>query len=322
MGKFNVYETVKKQKEEEKNSNSFNGVLDQIRIENVRLKSPEMFERYKSVIEGSSNLLSDYNSRFFDKDGKFVTSYRKDSGEALKKYTSAKEKYDSEIAELRNFFNTYGKYLDSQTVSDITSSLDSGSKILNDIFNTYQSDYDYFSKYKDEDDYNQKVVIPKKQNEEWAAADTEALKTEIDNLESNYNSYIGLKTERDNLYGTIVSGYMRARYTKDAAEKAALNDSRIVKYDKELSQYGDMSGSAKTLSDKKQFLNNATRVQEGIALHDNAKNSEDFDKYSKTGGDISNPTFEDVKSHFWLPSGVKKVNNKVTYSREYYDGQN
>ena len=319
MGDYNALERYNKRRES--NEISYNA-LERYKSNEANRLSAEMFERYKSLIEGSNNLLSDYKSRFYDKDGNFVTSYRKDTGEALKKYTSTKEKYDSETTKLRNFFNTYGKYLDSQTVSDITSSLDSGSKILNDIFNTYQSDYDYFSKYKDEDDYNQKVVIPKKQNEEWAAADTEALKTEIDNLESNYNSYIGLKTERDNLYGTIVSGYMRARYTKDAAEKAALNDSRIVKYDKELSQYGDMSGSAKTLSDKKQFLNNATRVQEGIALHDNAKNSEDFDKYSKTGGDISNPTFEDVKSHFWLPSGVKKVNNKVTYSREYYDGQN
>lgn len=319
MGSFNVYETVKKQKEEAKKTNSYVGVLDQLRIENAQIKAPEMLEKYKTLMGSASSLLSDYNSRFFDKDGNFITSYRKDAEDSLNKYSSTKEKYESEITELRNFFNIYGKYLDSKTVSDITSSLDAYGEGLNNMFSTYQSDHEMMSKYKDEEDYNQKVVIPKKQNEEWAAADTKALETEIGDLEGKYNSYIGLKTKRDDLYSTIVSGYMRGGYTKEKAEQVALNDGRIAKYDEELSQYGDMSNAAKSLSDKKQFYNNATRVQEGIALHDNAKNAEDFDEYSKTGADIPNPTFEDVSGHFWLPSGVKKIKNKVTYSRENYD---
>ena len=177
---------------------------------------------------------------------------------------------------------------------------------------------EYYSTFKDENDYKSQLKSIE-QNKEWASADTKALKTEIEGLEKNYNSYIGIKTKRDDLYSTIVSGYMRAGYTKEKAEKAALSDGRIAKYDKELSQYGDMSNSSKTLSDKKQFYNNAKRIQEGIALQENAKNAEDFDKYSKSGADIENPTYDEVTGTILGPLGVKKIKNKVTYSRDNFE---
>ena len=180
---------------------------------------------------------------------------------------------------------------------------------------------EYYSTFKDENDYKTQLKSIE-QKKEWASADTKALKTEIDDLESKHKSYVGLKTERDNLFSTIASGYMRAGYSRENAEKAAASDGRIAKYDKELSQYGDMSNAGKTLSEKKKFYNNATKVQEGIALRDNAKNAEDFDKYSKAGADISNPTLDEAFGGFavgdWRPFG-KKIGNKVTYSRENYD---
>ena len=177
---------------------------------------------------------------------------------------------------------------------------------------------EYYSTFKDENDYKAQLKSIE-QNKEWASADTKTLKTEIDDLESNYNSYIGLKTKRDDLYSTIVSGYMRAGYGREKAEKVAASDGRIAKYDKELSQYGDMSNSAKTLSDKKQYYNNAKRIQDGIALRDNAKNAEDFEKYSQMGADIDNPTYDEVTGHLIMPLGVKKIKNKVTYSRDNYE---
>ena len=176
----------------------------------------------------------------------------------------------------------------------------------------------YYSTFKDENDYKAQLKSIA-QNKEWASADTKSLKSEIDRLNSKSKEYTSLKTERDNLYSTIVSGYMRAGYTREKAEAEALKSGKIAKYDSELSKYGNMSDAAKSLSEKTKFYENAKRVQAGIALKENAQNAEDFGEYSEVGGKISNPTFEDVSGHFWLPSGVKKIKNKVTYSRENYD---
>ena len=318
MGKFNVYETVKKQKEEEKKSNSFSGVLNQIQIDNLRLIAPEMFERYKSVIEGSSNLLSDYNSRFFDKEGKYVANYRNDSEEAFNKYSSSKEKYDSDITELRNFFDFYGKYLDGQTVSDITDSLNKSSKGLNDMFNTYQTDYDTMSQYKDAKDYNEKVVIPQKQHEEWASADTNALKTEIDNLESSYKAYSELRTEKNSLHNQLVSKYVKQGYTRDEAVKLASENKDIIDYNKKLSAYGDMSNAEQTISNKKQFYNNATRVQEGIVLGGiSDPKSEHYDPKFKEYA-AKGEAMGDEKEDGWFVSNEDRK-NKVAYLRNNPD---
>ena len=303
MENFNVYETVKKQKEEEKKSNSFNGVLDQIRIDAVRLKTPEMIERYKSLMESSNQLMSDYRSRFFDEEGNYIPSFRKDSEDVLKKYTSAKEKHDSEAKQLKNFFDTYGKYLDSKTVSDITSSLDLSRKGLNDMFTAYQSDHETMSKYKDEDDYNQKVVIPQQEYEAQKSADLGALKSEIDNIEL----YIKLKSDRASRYAELVTYYINEEgYLRSEAERRAKDHEDIIEFDKQITtclfKADDpiKMNDSSYLSERKRFYNNATRIQEGIALKENAINDEDFDKYSKMGSDMEE---SDLSEHPLLDIG-------------------
>lgn len=231
-----------------------------------------------------------------------------------------KNEYKTTISKYKTALENLKKYDSSIKDEDYNSSLES--------INLLSDKFDLLSSFKSEDDYN-KAVKEREQQEAWASADTEALKSEIADLEGKYNSYKSLKTERDNLFSTIVSGYMRAGYSRENAEKEALKSGKIVKYDKELSQYGDMSGMDSTLSEKNQFLNNATRIQEKIALQDNAKNAEDFDKYSKIGADFTNPTQREAEGWATIGGGVwgdndndgfhpggKKVENIVKYSRD------
>lgn len=310
MGAKDVYEKMKREKQQ--------GDSKAKKVYAQMMQS-KIVDEYKSLLKHNSEFYNRTKSRFYDSDGNYIDKYRSDSKDWKDSTVSMSSLAREKSENIKSWLDEYGAYYDNDFVSEINKSLDEHKKYSTDIVSQAVSQYDYFSKYKDEDDYNQKVVIPKKQDEELASADTKALEKELADLEGNYSSYKNLKTERDNLYGTLISGYTRAGYTREGAEQAALNDSRIAKYDKKLSQYGDMSGMDSTISEKKRFYNNATRIQEGIALQENAQNDVDFDKHSKTGGDISNPTFEDVKSHFWLPSGVKKIKNKVTYSRENYD---
>ena len=310
MGAKDVYEKMKREKQQ--------GDSKAKKVYAQMMQS-KIVDEYKSLLKHNSEFYNRTKSRFYDSDGNYIDKYRSDSKDWKDSTVSMSSLAREKSENIKSWLDEYGAYYDNDFVSEINKSLDEHKKYSTDIVSQAVSQYDYFSKYKDEDDYNQKVVIPKKQDEELASADIKALEKELADLEGNYSSYKNLKTERDNLYGTLISGYTRAGYTREGAEQAALNDSRIAKYDKKLSQYGDMSGMDSTISEKKRFYNNATRIQEGIALQENAQNDVDFDKHSKTGGDISNPTFEDVKNHFWLPSGVKKIKNKVTYSRENYD---
>lgn len=225
------------------------------------------------------------------------------------KATRAKELYDSLSTYLAGLKVTNTGLKSS--IDEINKSVQQNSAYYGGLSDYFNKAKKYYGEFKDEEDYNQKVIVPQMQNEEWASADTVALKTEIDGLESNYNSYKSLKSQRDKLYSAIVSGYMRAGYKKENAEKVALSDSRIAKYDKELSQYGDIS---KTLSDKKQFYNNATRIQEGIALHNNAINAEDFGNYSAANVDFADDRtykyindidgFRKSEGDYWLKNGT------------------
>ena len=171
---------------------------------------------------------------------------------------------------------------------------------------------------KDEYSWLKDSFLPKKEYEAQTKADTKALETELSKLES----YAELKSKRDLRNSQLISNYIRSGRTREEAASLAAKDEAIIEFDKKLSAYGDMGDYKKALSEKKQFYNNAVRIQEGIALHDNAKNSEDFDKYSKMGADIENPTVDEYYGGFavgdWRPFG-KDSGNKVTYSRANYD---
>ena len=314
MAKFNAYETIRKEKEEEKKANNRSGVLEQMRTENAYWKSMELTDRVKDLISNSGSLLKDYNSRFFDKDGNFNNQYRKDTSSALERYTSRKSEYDAESKEILDSLNKYKNYLNSDYVKQIEEALNGNSKGLSDMLSTYTADHDYFSKFKNEEEYKSHIQS-QKDYEAQKSADLGTLESEISDLET----YAELKSKRDFRNSQLISNYVRSGHTRQEAANLAAKDKAIVEFDKKIAAYGDMGDYKSTISEKKQFYNNAKRIQEGIALQENAKNSKDFDKYSRAGADIENPTFDDVKSHFWLPSGVKTVKNKVTYSRENYD---
>jgi len=71
--------------------------------------------------------------------------------------------------------------------------------------------------------------------------------------------YSDLKNERDTLYNTIVSGYIRAHYSKEQAAEIAAKDGRIVEFDKKLSLY--KSENKTKLSTERQDLANAVLLR-------------------------------------------------------------
>ena len=171
---------------------------------------------------------------------------------------------------------------------------------------------DYYSTFKDEDDYKAQLKSIEQKNE-WAATDTKALKTELDTLKTDLETAKSKQSALDAYKRSGVSGSGTSEEAKFKNELASI----LKKHG-----YSSIDEFETAYSEKNQYYNNATRYQEGIALRDNAKNAEDFDKYSKSGADIENPTVDEYYGGFsvgdWRPFG-KNAGNKVTYSRKNYD---
>jgi hypothetical protein len=309
MGAKDVYEQLKREKQQ---GNS------KAKKVYAQMMQSKIIDEFNSLIKHNSDFYNKTKSRFYDEDDNFIDIYRSDSEDwkntAVSMSSSAREKSTN----IRSLLDEYGSYYDADTVSSMLKTLDEHEKFSTDIVKQAVEQHDYFSEYKDENDYNQKVVIPKNQNEEWASANTEALKTEIGNLETSYKAYSELKSKRNLRSSQLISNYIKSGYTRDEAVKLAAKDKDIIEYDKKLSVYGDMSNAEKSLSEKKQFYNNATRVQEGLSLSGiTDPSSKHYDpnylKYSAKGEAMG----DEKNGGFFTPDTQRK--NQVAYLRNNPD---
>lgn len=171
---------------------------------------------------------------------------------------------------------------------------------------------EYYSTFKDENDFNSQLKTME-QNKEWAAADTKALKLEVDTLKTD------LEEAKSNQFA--LDAYKRSGVAGSGTPEEAKLKNKLASILKKYG-YSSIDELEAAYGEKKQYYNNASRYQDKIALHEDAYNAEDFEKYSKLGADISNPTVDEYYGGFsigaWRPFG-KDAGNKVTYSRDNYD---
>ena len=267
--------------------------------------SENITNKIKTLLTERDNLYSDYTSRFFDEDGNFKNQYRNDTKDALYSYSSKKTRFDTETENILKEISLYEDYLNPEFVSSIKSSLQDTKNGFSDILTSYKSDHDYFSKYKNEDDYNQKVVIPQKQNEAWASADTKVLKTELNTLKKDLEEAKSKQSALDTYKRSGVSGSGTPEEAKFKNELAAI----LKKYG-----YSSVDEFESAYSEKNAFYNNATRVQEGIALGGiNDPNSKMFDPDFEIHA-IKGEAMGDEKKDGWLTPDTQRK-NQVAYLR-------
>lgn len=105
---------------------------------------------------------------------------------------------------------------------------------LNKQINALEERSDFYSQWESEEDYN-----------DWYNNYTynldEGLKTvtELSSASLSKQDYETIKNERNTLYNSLVSGYVRAHYSRQQAEQMASKDKRIVDYDKTLKTYSE-----------------------------------------------------------------------------------
>lgn len=157
--------TVKKDEQKRKGVISLG--LQQIIAKNqnaIVQKFQSLLTNYSNNVTNFYNEVSKrYEGRAFD----FNDNYVADAGAWNE---STKQKVDSlkaEKAELENYINSYGSLFDEQWVSQITSSINSNSKYLDNILKNAQTDADYWGSFENENQYNEWAKKEKDYYDNW-----------------------------------------------------------------------------------------------------------------------------------------------------------
>ena len=230
--------------------------------------------------------------------------------EALKTSLESTRQNRINVDNLIRKVEAHRKYLGDEKADTLLNNLNG----MKDTYNSHVGISETRSKYKSEEEYQKEYEESVKAQENYEAMTTlnlETAKKEISDLEAKKKERDKIKSERDSIYNQIYTGYLRAGYGKEKAESTALGDARIVNYDKQLSAYGDIDSS---LSGKKTTYNQAKHIQDGIKLHNDALNAEDFGNFNVSNIDFANDRtykyinniddFRTTEDQYWLENGT------------------
>ena len=216
-----------------------------------------------------------------------------------------RETMQNTLSSVQSMYDRLGKYQEYQKRY--------GGADLTDLYSGYKSVIDgwedlskQYGKYNSGDEYKKAIEVAKSKAAEYEGmktADLGAVKTEISDLEEIMNTAKGYQNKLNTLNNNYAIG-----------TKAKAIEDELSKYLKD-NGYGSTKDLEKALGEKKSYLNQAQRVQDGIALSsvgdaDSENYDKDFDKFVAKGkalGKEKNP---------WWEGGYK---NEVAYLRENPD---
>ena len=173
---------------------------------------------------------------------------------------------NSRSATIRAYLNANKSKLDEDTYKELVSTLDSVKSATNEVFHSFHNAEKYYSQWETEDDYN-KAVDAQKDREEKSTFDLDAGAKEIEELEAIF----------DDAY-TVESWYNAYQMNPGAWDAQTVSEN-MAKYNALIEKYGSLAELDSLIQNKKQYLNQAAYIQEGIALSGVAGN-DDFTEFS------------------------------------------
>ena len=250
----------------------------------------------------NNTYFSNYQSRFSNRKGNYDDAYVSDSASWLESVKEQGKVLNQDAQSILDYMDQYKDYLDADWMENVKSAMNSARMQYRDLFTGAENDNNYWSQWETEDDYKQSVVAAK-DYEAKKTSDLDALSKELEALEAQKEAISREFEDSDVVVGTEAGNQANHEYLR-----------KIEELDKQIQE-------------KKLFIVDAKRIQEGIMLSGVAnKDSEHYDpefkKYADMGAGVKNPEFEDVQGWFsigsWNPFG-EDPKNKVTYTRENWD---
>jgi hypothetical protein len=171
-------------------------------------------------------------------------------------------------------------------------------KSLNDMksgYSTHTNVSEIRSQYKSKDEYEKKIKEADKAQKDYEAMttfDLEAGKKDISYYEGELNAVNTVESEIAKLKSENETLKLaKAKGSKDASDKLKANEDRITllnaSLEKAWEKYGSKDELEALVTKKKSYYNQAKHTQEGLKLHNDALNAEDFGNYNVANVDFA-----------------------------------
>ncbi len=231
---------VQKRKEREEEARFF---------DNSEKIGSELSSRVNSWLTNSGNYINSYNRHISSTK---ADSFDASSREWLDELTGQKSNFDLEADNIRSILNTYGKYYDSEWVSEINKALDERGSVHEDIIKAATAWNDYFSQWDSEEAYKDALAAAAN-IEALRAVDLDRLQKEIAYMEDQANALIaGMKY-----------------YNKLDPNNG--NHEKLDEYSERLGTLQDR------IKEKQKYYNDVKRMQEYYSLTEEAMSAWDVD---------------------------------------------
>ena len=110
--------------------------------------------RVNSWLKNHSSYISDYQNRYSGRKGTYEDSYVSDSASWLDKVSKQKSNFDAEADSILAYMDQYKGYLDAKWMDDVRKTIAVARDQQKGIYDSAVSDNQWWSSFKDEDDYN------------------------------------------------------------------------------------------------------------------------------------------------------------------------
>ena len=111
-------------------------------------------DRVNSWLKNHSSYISDYQNRYSGRKGTYEDSYVSDSASWLDKVSKQKSNFDAEADSILAYMYQYKGYLDAKWMDDVRKTIAVARDQQKGIYDSAVSDNQWWSSFKDEDDYN------------------------------------------------------------------------------------------------------------------------------------------------------------------------
>ena len=169
------FDDILKDREREKQGKSSSSDFDRILADRALVKINDL---YNSWAEGTDSFVTDYNSRYFDDEGKYVQKYRTDHSDWSTGKRQQMSSLNAQRKEMESLLEKYGSYYDQDYVSKLNKALKSGGNTTYKVGSSLRKEDDFYKTYATEDDYNS-AVAAQKERTELASLDLDSLGSEI-----------------------------------------------------------------------------------------------------------------------------------------------
>ena len=275
----------------------------------------DIMSRVNTWLENHNNYLTNYKKRYSGRKNSYEDSYVSDSGAWLDTISKQKSNFDAEYDSILAYMDQYSSYLDASWVKNIRHTLNSARNQQNYIINSSKKDNEYWTSFTPNEEqiaagYDTAAKVygnwqaERKQYDYDLSYDVEAAMLELEGLKKQKDAYLQDRraAQSKNGLGNSVASWMGT--TSDTTLPLAGLQANSNTDIKEQTKYDSQIAALQEQIDRSKY------VQTHKGYMDYMK-AEDFDKYSRAGAAIKNPTLAEVES--WDGADIGNI---VTYSRD------